>query len=833
LKITKIILRKHKHLALRNIQELVFEPESKFQWILGTNGSGKSTLLREFSPLAAVPAHYYKGGSKVIEGVVGDTQYRLTCDFSGPKNIFSFIEISPEHGERELNPGHTSTVYTNLVLQKFRLDKDIQEIRTGRKRFTELSPNDRKSWISQISEADYTYALQYYQRLFTHYRDTMGAQKTDQNRLLEAKSKILSPEEEQKRRERLRVLKEEIHQLSELRPNPTVNYEELQRRVKAFGEGAESRLKAFRSDLRRHTHLFPLGDLESAENALLQLEIEKGHIAKRTKELFEFSEKLSGQLKNAGQSISLDDRALQERILTLDTEIQEQHKKLDFPFVDEEAEDLLLGFDRWVTEMSNAWSIMVADPQLLTNPENENAITKAIQQEQEVLRILGLQLTETSLALKKQEECRQESHVECPNCKHRWHPGFSALAVKGLEEKLTELTVKREKANERLEKHYQQLGFFVKHTQGLRTYHQVKERFPQYRAFYVAAEQNKNHRTDPYTLEPLTRHFRYQLTVWKELRSHTLELEKLKQTRVQRASEEQSKWSQMLKDQEETVRHIERLYEEVAKLQAPTEALESKIRLIKSIQIAVDKAQKAKEEWLQLGELFTAHQVRSFLGDMILHRNQELVGLEKSIREIDLQQHHVNILEKQLLETQDYLDTLKEAVTVLSPREGLIAYGLTGFINHFVRIVNSLIAKVWLYPLEIQPFVTEEDSLDLDYKFRIKVGEEIVEDISFCSEGQKEIINLAIVITSLVMLHLDHDALLLDEFGSKMDPAHRASSYKAISELLTHSNFSHVLMVSHFDESFSAHVEADVSVICDANLSLPSNLLYNKCLHLT
>ena len=54
------------------------------------------------------------------------------------------------------------------------------------------------------------------------------------------------------------------------------------------------------------------------------------------------------------------------------------------------------------------------------------------------------------------------------------------------------------------------------------------------------------------------------------------------------------------------------------------------------------------------------------------------------------------------------------------------------------------------------------------------------------------------------------------------------ASYRAIEELLSNSNFTRVLMVSHFDESFNTNVQADVSVICDANLELPSNLAYNK-----
>jgi hypothetical protein len=49
------------------------------------------------------------------------------------------------------------------------------------------------------------------------------------------------------------------------------------------------------------------------------------------------------------------------------------------------------------------------------------------------------------------------------------------------------------------------------------------------------------------------------------------------------------------------------------------------------------------------------------------------------------------MLESNLEKTKEQAKVLKAAVDALSPSSGLIAKGLTGFINHFVALANSVI----------------------------------------------------------------------------------------------------------------------------------------------
>ena len=72
----------------------------------------------------------------------------------------------------------------------------------------------------------------------------------------------------------------------------------------------------------------------------------------------------------------------------------------------------------------------------------------------------------------------------------------------------------------------------------------------------------------------------------------------------------------------------------------------------------------------------------------------ELTQREQIISRIDIQKALVSHMESQIQEMAEQAQVLKYALRELSPTEGLIARGLTGFINHFITRVNHFIKKV-------------------------------------------------------------------------------------------------------------------------------------------
>jgi hypothetical protein len=166
-------------------------------------------------------------------------------------------------------------------------------------------------------------------------------------------------------------------------------------------------------------------------------------------------------------------------------------------------------------------------------------------------------------------------------------------------------------------------------------------------------------------------------------------------------------------------------------------------------------------------------------------------------------------------------------VKQLSPSDGLIAEGLFGFIRGFISQMNSIIKKVWTFPLEIKPCeLTDNNSVDLDYKFPVKLSSNTVSDVSKGSTGMIEIINLAFKIVALKFLGLQNAPLILDELGRTLDTAHKTGIINLTKQLVEQHIFTQVFMVSHDFSQYSAMLNVDTCVLSPDNIILPVS--YNE-----
>ena len=144
------------------------------------------------------------------------------------------------------------------------------------------------------------------------------------------------------------------------------------------------------------------------------------------------------------------------------------------------------------------------------------------------------------------------------------------------------------------------------------------------------------------------------------------------------------------------------------------------------------------------------------------------------------------------------------------------------------------ISKVWAYPLELVHDSGEEGSIDLDYKFGIKVNNgRVVPDIKLGSAAMREIIDLAFRICSLKWLGLTESVLMLDELGASFDKEHRGMVNKLIQDITTMSDFSQVYVISHYEEMYGSYKNADVTVLCPANVNVPRDSTFNTCVEIS
>jgi DNA repair exonuclease SbcCD ATPase subunit len=820
----------YSHLSLNNIETIRISPEKKFHWILGTNGSGKSSLLSQLTPLTASPQDYQKGGHKKLQVICDKGRFRLESDFSGPKNLFRVIRIHPDNTEEELNPGHTSTVADNLVQQIFGVNRDTHALSLGRLKFTDMRPMERKQWLTKLSDTDYSYALEYFKKLVGHYRDITGSIKVDQNRLVELRGRLLGPDEERVLLEEVNLLNSQIEGLRELMPRPEVSWGQFNAQIAQLKEELDKSYTKIRARLQKQKVILPLPGMGLLSDDLANAEAESKFLKDLTGPLYDEFDQLSRKIEEKQQTQGLDlQTLLEDRRLSLEALVTLEKDLGGLELSGPQTESLMLKFDTFRSKLENAVWSMKADEELGYHFSSLQALSDKLGSLRKQLYGNETAVSMVNRQIQELETHRYHDKTECPKCKHRWNPLFEESKLAELMQNRTDLLAKQKQIENEISSTEEEFNEHKAHFDGLAAFQSVIYEFPEFQPFYKPLIDDNVYRKFPETIPSLLNIFKHRLDVSRSA-NVLKDLVREKDQQIQLLQQVEASNIQSLLDQKAVIESkIKANFEQRSCLDDRIRKLSERKQLADFLEQSVKRAKEIKETLDQLQVVGLKHQQKAFLEDFLLELTRRSLEKSKLVRTVENQRHEVEALEKVIADNQEYAKGLKVVVDSLSPKEGLIAKGLTGFINHFTKMMNGLIEKIWLYPMTIQPIdIDDQNGVDLDYKFAIHVKDKPVKDISMCSTGQQEIINLAFLIVAMTFLRLDKGPLFLDEFAAHMDVSHRASAFNMISNMLSTSNFSQVFMVSHFEDSFSNALDSDITVLCKANIQLPEGLAFNQ-----
>jgi DNA repair exonuclease SbcCD ATPase subunit len=180
-------------------------------------------------------------------------------------------------------------------------------------------------------------------------------------------------------------------------------------------------------------------------------------------------------------------------------------------------------------------------------------------------------------------------------------------------------------------------------------------------------------------------------------------------------------------------------------------------------------------------------------------------------------------VKKEMVEKEALLADLQVLEKALSPLNGVIAEGMFGFITAFIELMNTYIGSHWHDPLTVMPCKLNETGIELDYLFPVQTLRETPNDISECSSGQKEIIDWAFREAGMLGLGLSTHPVLFDEWGVRMDEAHKNKTCELLGDLTDRSNHDQVIIVSHLKMVHDALGDVRQLVLCDRNISISGN----------
>lgn len=825
MKIISLVLNGYRGFRLRLIDHFEYRPTEKTQVVLGTNGSGKSSLLRELSPLPANHTDYAKGGKKEItiqhEGKLYFLQSLFTPE--GPRYYFNV------DGENQ-NPGLTVTVFKELVKQHFNYTPEVHAIMTGQVKFHSMSVADRRKWFTAISETDYTYAIKYFQRVKERVTYLQNGLKLTQTRLVHETEKCLTEKGEQELREKIVYLTNILNTLLDHR-KPKISYlDQQQRRISQLDTQLESDLTRLERLLAENGTYDSPETLEGLQRASIASQVT---MTMCQREITEHCKRLDALNKDY-EAVSKTGTASIDDTKTIIKELEEEQDELlghlRYSIRYDDPSSTLSAFESIRSSLEDIYACLSSCPRLDYTRADYQQLLESSQGYQQALLKAKLVEDRCFAERKLHEASLSKGEVNCPKCDHRWVPNYSeAHHAKIVREHELAMTISKEaeaqkaKNEQLIEEHRYFFGL-------LDRYRELTRHFGALAPYWDWISSNRKLTTTPDGLNAMLHGVftDIQAQVKLSLLNKSISEKKALLVLMENAKDlDKGKLEKQIEDQNNLL-----LKAQGASRVAfgELELCKTRIRCIQQIEEFNKRVQDALAERDEALRLLIEDSCVSALDEIIRSVKLSVSQYERTISQIENQKAIVESLKKQAVEIEGELKLMKMAQKSLSPSEGLIAKGMTGFINHFVKQVNHFIAKIWLYPLEIQPVKSsEEDGVDLNYRFAVLVNNDLpVNDVSLCSAGMQEVIDLAYVAISMRYLGLTNFPIFLDEFAAKMDPAHRQSAYQIIEHLINSAEYSQVFLVSHYQDGYSSLTASEILVLCDSNVQMPSHLVYNQ-----
>ena len=825
--IESLELKYYKRLLLRSINHIKIEPKSKIQLILGTNSSGKSSLLRELSPLPADPANYLKGGYKIIKIIYNNSYYILKSLFDPDTgNKFHFIK-----DDIELNPGNTVTVFKELVKSHFYLDNTIHEVLIGSTKFHSMSVAERRNWFTRISDTDYTYAISFYQRLKDQLRDVQGALKINQSKLVSESNKLISEEEEKKYLEEIKELNNVITILLDMKSSSFISKDKVINELEEIESNLNNLSINLLTNKKKFDNKYNFSSIEDIDNFIISTKSDINEYNNRNTKLLEEIDVIE-KSKILLEKSNIDSfKDIDKNISIIEKQIENSKKQLSIKLVFEDNERCLDTLISLLPNLNDIFSELEVNKDKKYNPNYYNLLLEKIKLTNIKIKDRDDLLNRYISDKKTLEHLKEHNNVECPKCNHKWIKDYSEKDYKRTISNIDTVVKEIEKLNKELSDLEEELEKTKNYLNLFRNYNNISKNCAMLNPIWNYLYDNNIIFNQPERINNILNSIQLDLEMSVYIDSLYIKLKEFNNIK-NTISENQEL------DINNIINKINSLNKEVynnSLIIKNKKLLLEELESYKQICISIFKYKEDIEDLLSLRDnkikILEDVNRRNFINEVIQNLRLQLSSKERVISQTSIQKGIVDNLNKQASELEEKLEILKIAIKELSPTEGLIAKGLTGFINQFVQHMNLFINKVWLYPIEVVPITIEEDELDLDYKFSVKINDIPGNDIADISKGStsvRDIIDLAFRIVSMKYLNLSNYPLYLDELGASFDKSHRDAVSRLIHSLTHSTDYSQVFIISHYSETYGSFKNTDITVLCNENIDLPKDCLFNK-----
>ena len=828
--IDELILNGYDRLNTNNFKKIHFTFKKKIQIIIGTNGSGKSSILEELSPLPAESKYYSKDGYKLIKITHFGKRYILKSSFNP---VFHSFKIDDE----EINTGGTISEQRKLVKQHFNIDLKSHLVSIGKHKFTNMSTDVKKEWFKNLADSNFDYAISVYKRLREASKETTVALKLAKNKLVSISSKVMPKSDLYVLQKECEELYKVVEYMIENRNSPTAPLEKTDDiiqsnlyRIDSISTTVLKTINKLNSYLSDPFISKEVKDIKDASNLVFYISNKLIEIKNKRVTLFD-------EYKKAQEICSLYEKTVLYKIASISTEIEQLKEKKNllqkntiFDFYIEHPEYHIKALEEFSSELLELCLEIPINTDDKFSRENYKKLFEYKQKMVQDIEVLKVNITNFEDNIKHRQEHSETPDVTCPQCQHNFNPFFNPNIIEDLKKKIFTASKEIEHKNKIIEDTDTQLKEFEKWLDIFESIKDIANHFGFMKDFWELIFKKDILYKNPRSISNLITQYKENLCNLQsiEIIDNKIqeELEKLNLAEHTKGIDFQQAQFTL----ESIGRELDLLANEESRLNNIKDLSSEIVKQTNFIKSSVESIQELQTNTFTLAQTYLEDYLRITFNNILRTFQSELAIKEKTINDEISQVKFLKDLEEEIVLLEKHSEAYELLLKELSPTEGVIAEGLFGFMKIFTKNMNKVIANVWSYPLVIQPCSTEENKLELNYKFPIYVNgsSKPRNDVSEGSRSMKEIINLSFYICAMKAYGLGNCPLFLDEFGSSMDAVHKGKITNLIENISLHENFAQIFIVSHDVAQYSAIDNNEICILNKTNVIIPNNCTYNQ-----
>lgn len=804
--------------------------EESMQLILGSNGSGKSVVCRLLTGYPPKPKSFKSGGFFEMSGKRGIDTYTIRYDFT------KSVKCTFIRNDVVLNDKSTTTVQKDLLKEHLGIDQDIFKLLSGSVKFTSMSANERKRWIDKVSPIDMTYITKVYDTVRKKARDIKGAIRVNTDRLNSEVTRLDALGLDENIESDYESVNERFLALSREYDAKMPKVSEVVDEIKRKNELIQSnlsficKLKNEALTISKERGITTFGALDER---LTYIRVEdNAHIAK--------ADNIAKAITGIESIINTFEGSSSSSLDELKTErdsLQRVIDKIDaiypdgLPFMLTWEDVHLFTQLPTLTETIRKLSSDIPNnvkPDWYTYKE-ATILKERYHDLKTDIRNLDMRIEEGNRRLK---EMRSSKLINCENCNHTFHIGFTQEDVDRIEDGVNALgqrLVGREKELENITVKLEELHAY---TEAANLYRAVKENTPMIMGFWATVEEKNYLGTTPGIINDefsIVRRAAEVINVRAETMKKLNRVEAIignmsSSGSTDKASLEARRDSYVLK-REKVLEKIEANSHVTATLNSFRRLAFEQESLMNNTTELVDSITK---DYGQLALISHNDVLREEINELMsrLAMLQELVNKKKVLNGV------IQGIKEQLDEIIQQEEDWKALTQLLSPEHGIIAKQVNSYIGGFITIMNQVINSVWTYPMKVEPCSVEAGGLNYLFPVSMPTKRSSPDDVSECSEGQMGIIDFAFSQAVIQCLELTHLSRFLDELGREFDEEHAVRLMVYLNRLLETGNTKQIFLVNHFQSMHGSLKNAEVLVLDSDNVSAPvsanSHVEFNK-----